>query len=230
MRIEVKSDILGENNRAAAKLAELFQDKGIFVLNIIGSPGSGKTTLLEKVFQQIDGSLRVAVIEGDLFTEKDAARLETLGIRAIQLNTQGGCHLDAPMIQRAWAALTKDAEQPLPELLIIENVGNLVCPAEFYLGEDMKLVVLSVAEGADKPLKYPLIFKEAGAVVFSKTDLLPYVDFDCEGTKNDVTMLHPGVEIFPLSAKTGEGLESFCEWLKAETVEKKTNGGTKDKD
>lgn len=230
MRIEVKSDILGENNRAAAKLAELFQDKGIFVLNIIGSPGSGKTTLLEKVFQQIDGSLRVAVIEGDLFTEKDAARLETLGIRAIQLNTQGGCHLDAPMIQRAWAALTKDAEQPLPELLIIENVGNLVCPAEFDLGEDMKLVVLSVAEGADKPLKYPLIFKEAGAVVFSKTDLLPYVDFDCEVAKNDVTMLQPGVEIFPLSAKTGEGLENFCHWLKARTAEKTTNGETKDKD
>lgn len=230
MRIEVKSDILGGNNRAAARLAEMFREKGIFVLNVIGSPGSGKTSLLEKVFQKLDGNLRIAVIEGDLFTEKDAARLEVLGIRAIQLNTQGGCHLDAPMIQRAWAALTKDGEQPLPELLIIENVGNLVCPAEFYLGEDMKLVVLSVAEGADKPLKYPLIFKEAGAVVFSKTDLLPYVDFDCEGAKNDVTMLHPGVEIFPLSAKTGEGLESFCEWLTSKTVEKKTNGGTKDKD
>lgn len=223
MRIEVKSDILGENNRAAAKLAELFREKGIFVLNIIGSPGAGKTALLEKVFQQLDGSLRVAVIEGDLFTERDAARIEAIGIRAIQLNTQGGCHLDAPMIERAWKELAKDGALPLPELLIIENVGNLVCPAEFNLGEDMKLVVLSVAEGADKPLKYPLIFKEAGAVVFSKTDLLPYVDFDYEGAERDVTMLQPGVEVFPLSAKNGEGLDRFCQWLRTRTAEKKEN-------
>lgn len=221
MRIEVKSDILGENNRTATQLAEMFREKGIFVLNIIGSPGAGKTTLLEKVFARLDKRLRVAVIEGDLFTEKDAARIEALGVTAIQLNTQGGCHLDAPMIERAWAELTKDGSRPLPELLIIENVGNLVCPAEFNLGEDMKLVILSVAEGADKPLKYPLIFKEAGAVVFSKTDLLPYVDFDYDGAVSDVNMLHPGVQLFPLSAKTGEGMDEFCCWLMDRAAEKK---------
>lgn len=226
MRIEVKSDILGENNRTAAQMAELFRKKGIFVLNIIGSPGAGKTTLLEKVFKHLDNSLRVAVIEGDLFTEKDAARIETMGITAIQLNTQGGCHLDAPMIERAWAELTKDGSVPLPELLIIENVGNLVCPAEFNLGEDMKLVILSVAEGADKPLKYPLIFKEAGAVVLSKTDLLPYVDFDYDGAVGDITMLHPGVQLFPLSAKTGEGIEEFCRWLKERAAEKHSIDGS----
>lgn len=228
MRIEVKSDILGENNRRAARLAEMFRAKGIFVLNIIGSPGAGKTALLEQVFQKLEGSPRIAVIEGDLFTEKDAARLEAMGIRAIQLNTRGGCHLDASMIERAWAELAKDDELPLPELLIIENVGNLVCPAEFNLGEDMKLAVLSVAEGADKPLKYPLIFKEAGAVVFSKTDLLPYVDFDYEGAVRDVTMLRPGAKIFPLSAKTGDGLDSFCRWLRTATAEKKENSRIKD--
>lgn len=221
MRIEVKSDILGENNRVATQLAEFFREKGIFVLNIIGSPGAGKTTLLEKVFKQLDGSLNVAVIEGDLFTEKDAARIEAMGVSVIQLNTQGGCHLDAPMIERGWAELTKDESKPLPELLIIENVGNLVCPAEFNLGEDMKLVILSVAEGADKPLKYPLIFKESGAVLFSKIDLLPYVDFDYDGAVNDVNMLHPGVKLFPLSAKTGEGMDEFCSWLKEQTAAKR---------
>ena len=207
MRLEVMTDILEENNRQAEENRRLWESQ--VVLNLLGSPGSGKTTLLEATLQKLPQIIRPAVIEGDLFTDKDASRIERLGVPCVQLNTRGGCHLTASMVY--------DAAQKLPldsvNLLIVENVGNLVCPAEFDLGEDARAVVLSVAEGADKPKKYPLIFKEAEAVLITKTDLLPYTDFDLEAARSDLLALNPRQKVLPLSAKTKEGLDSWLEWI-----------------
>ena len=155
--IEVIKNILGENDRVAAENQAMFAKKGVYVLNLMGSPGAGKTSVLEKTMEHLAGKTRMAVIEGDLFTSRDAERIEKHGVPVIQINTAGGCHLDAPMVQKVAQKLALDAV----DLLIVENVGNLVCPAEFAVGEDDKAVVLSITEGDDKPMKYPLIFKES---------------------------------------------------------------------
>ena len=210
-------DILGQNDAIAAALREQLAAQEIFVLNLLGSPGSGKTTLLEKTIAALNKKLRLAVIEGDLFTSKDADRIARHDVPVIQINTSGGCHLDAPMIEKALKELNTDAL----DLLIIENVGNLVCPAEFALGEDVKAVVLSVTEGNDKPLKYPLIFKESALTLLNKIDLVPYTDFNVAAATEDITTIHPGAAVLPVSARTGEGLAAWLDWLCARVQEKR---------
>ena len=210
-------DILGQNDAIAAALREKLAEQRVFVLNLLGSPGSGKTTLLEKTIAALNKKLRLAVIEGDLFTSKDADRIARHDVPVIQINTSGGCHLDAPMIEKALKELNTDAL----DLLIIENVGNLVCPAEFALGEDVKAVVLSVTEGNDKPLKYPLIFKESALTLLNKIDLVPYTDFNVAAATEDITTIHPGAAVLPVSARTGEGLAAWIDWLLARVREKR---------
>lgn len=209
MEIQVMKNILGENDRIAAENQAMFKDKGVYVLNLMGSPGAGKTSVLEKTMEHLKDKLSMAVIEGDLFTSKDAERIDKYGVPVIQINTAGGCHLDAAMVQKAAASLDLAAL----DLLIVENVGNLVCPAEFAVGEQEKAVVLSVTEGADKPLKYPLMFKEAAVALLNKVDLLPYCDFDMQGARDDITALHPGIEVIELSCTKGDGVEEWCRWL-----------------
>ena len=209
MEIQVMKNILGENDRIAAENQAMFRDKGVYVLNLMGSPGAGKTSVLEKTMEHLKDKLSLAVIEGDLFTSKDAERIDKYGVPVIQINTAGGCHLDAAMVQKAAASLDLAAL----DLLIVENVGNLVCPAEFAVGEQEKAVVLSVTEGADKPLKYPLMFKEAAVALLNKVDLLPYCDFDMQGARDDITALHPGIEVIELSCTKGDGVEEWCRWL-----------------
>ena len=172
---------------------------------------------MEKTIAALNQKLRLAVIEGDLFTSKDADRIARHDVPVIQINTSGGCHLDAPMIEKALKELNTDAL----DLLIIENVGNLVCPAEFALGEDMKAVVLSVTEGNDKPVKYPLIFKESALTLLNKMDLVPYTDFNVAAATEDITTIHPGAAVLPVSARTGEGLAAWLDWLCARVQEKR---------
>lgn len=209
MEINVMENILDKNDQIAAKVNQILSKHHIFVLNLLGSPGCGKTTLLEKTIAALKGRLRLAVIEGDLFTDKDAERIGTLGVPVIQINTGGGCHLDAAMVEKTLSQL------PLSELdlLIIENVGNLVCPAEFNIGEDVKVTLLSVTEGEDKPLKYPLIFKEAAAVLINKVDLLPFLPFDLPAAREDILSLNPSVVLLEVSCQTGQGLTGWCNWL-----------------
>lgn len=202
-------NILCANDEIAAANRKLFAERGVVVMNLMGSPGSGKTTLLEQTLSKLVGKIRVAVIEGDLFTAKDAERIERLGVEVIQINTAGGCHLDAAMIQKACTSLNLDAL----DLLIVENVGNLVCPAEFDIGENFKAVVLSITEGDDKPLKYPLIFKESAATVLNKIDLLPFTNFDLQSARTDLTTLHPAIKIFETSCTKGTGLDDWTQWL-----------------
>lgn len=203
-------DILGENDKIAAAVHERLVSQRVFVLNLLGSPGSGKTTLLEKTMAALKDEMKMAVIEGDLFTSKDADRIARHGVPVIQINTSGGCHLDAPMVEKALAVLPTAGL----DLLVIENVGNLVCPAEFALGEDAKAVVLSVTEGNDKPMKYPLIFKESALTILNKIDLVPYTDFDVAAAQEDIGTIHPGAMVLPLSARTGEGMAAWFDWLR----------------
>ena len=221
MKVVVKADILGRNEEAAAENAALFARHGIYVLNLLGSPGCGKTSLLERTLAALGAALRMAVIEGDLFTTKDAVRIERCGAPVVQINTSGGCHLDAAMVAAALGQLDLAGI----DLLVIENVGNLVCPAEFALGEDAKAVVLSIAEGDDKPLKYPLIFKESAAALLNKVDILPYTDFDVAAAERDITALHPGIPVLPVSCRTGEGLADWYAWLRGQVTEKKRRAG-----
>ena len=222
MKVLVKADILGRNENAAAENAALLARYGIYALNLLGSPGAGKTTLLERTLAALSGELRIAVVEGDLFTDKDAARIERCGAPVVQINTSGGCHLDAAMVAAAFAQLDLTAL----DLIVIENVGNLVCPAEFALGEDAKAVVLSVTEGDDKPLKYPLIFKESAAALLNKCDLLPYTDFDMAAARRDIAALHPGIAVLPVSARTEDGMAQWLAWLRA-AVSAKREGGAR---
>ncbi len=198
-----KNDLLAEQNR------QWLAERRVLALNVTSSPGAGKTTLLERTIRELTPGRPVAVIEGDQETLLDADRIRAAGARAVQVNTGAGCHLDADMVHRALHAL-----EPEPgSLLFIENVGNLVCPALFDLGEHSKVVVISVTEGTDKPLKYPHMFAAAGLVLINKVDLLPYVDFDLERCAGYARSVNPGVNIFPLSATTGEGVPAWYDWL-----------------
>lgn len=216
MEIQVMKNILGENDKIADANAGLFAEKKVFVLNLMGSPGAGKTSLLEKTMAKLKDKLKMAVIEGDLFTDKDAARIEKHGVEVIQINTVGGCHLDAAMIEKAAQKLDLDNL----DFLVVENVGNLVCPAEFRVGEDERAVVLSVAEGDDKPLKYPLIFKESAITVLNKVDLLQFCNFDMENAKADITALNPGVKIVETSCMKDDGIDDWCDWICQKVKEK----------
>ena len=217
MEVQVMQDILGKNDRIAAENQALFAEKKIFVLNLLGSPGSGKTTLLEHTMSVLKDEIPMAVIEGDLFTSKDADRIAKYDVPVIQINTSGGCHLDAPMVQKVLPELDLDKLQ----LLIVENVGNLVCPAEFNIGEDAKGVVLSITEGDDKPMKYPLVFKESSIVVLNKVDILPYTNFDMAAAREDIQTLHPGVRIVEAASVKDEGLNDWFDWLRAQVRAKR---------
>jgi hydrogenase nickel incorporation protein HypB len=208
-RVPLEKKVLTENDRLAAELRTRFRKHGILCLNFISSPGAGKTTLLERTLEGFPKSERVAVLTGDIQTDNDARRLMRFGFPVRQITTAGACHLDARMVERA---LTEWRLDEL-DLLFIENVGNLVCPASYDLGEAAKVVVLSVAEGDDKPLKYPAIFFRAELLVLSKTDLLPHVPFSVAGARENALRVHPGIEILEVSSLTGAGLESWREWL-----------------
>lgn len=209
MEIIVKRDVLSVNDKLAEANRAKFDEVKLKVINIMGSPGAGKTTVLEKTIELIKTQLNLGVIEGDIYTTKDADRIEQHGIPVTQINTGGACHLDAAMIAKVLPEL-RLAEL---DLLIIENVGNLVCPVEFNLGEHLKIAVLSIIEGDDKPLKYPLIFRQANAVILNKMDLLPYCDISLDSMKRDIHGINPGIPIFQVSARTGEGLQDWVTWL-----------------
>jgi len=211
-KISLEIDILAKNNRFAVENRRLFKEKGIFALNLVSSPGSGKTTILEQTLRDLSGKQRCAVIEGDQQTDNDARRIAATGVPAKQINTGAGCHLDAHMVGHALEEL------PIADLdiLFIENVGNLVCPAAFDLGEAHKVVVLSVTEGEDKPLKYPQMFHAADIMLLNKIDLLPYLDFDVEKCLAMARRVSPAIRIFQLSAKSGAGMAAWYEWLQAE--------------
>jgi hydrogenase nickel incorporation protein HypB len=215
MEIKVVRKVLDVNDTMAARNRELFKSKKVFVLNLMSSPGSGKTTTLEKTLTLLAPEVRCAVIVGDVCTTNDADRLARTGVPVVQVNTDafgGDCHLAAHVIEKA--AMDLDLDQA--DLLIVENVGNLVCPAEFDIGEDARAVVLSVTEGEDKPLKYPLMFRVCDAALLNKTDLLPYLDYDKAAALENIRQIHPEMPIFEMSARTGEGLAPWVEWLKAQ--------------
>ena len=195
----------------------MFKQKQILVINLMSSPGAGKTSLLEKTLDQLRDEFSMAVIEGDLQTSNDAERIAATGAQVLQINTEGGCHLDSSMVQEAAGSMDLDQT----DILFVENVGNLVCPAEFSVGEDYKVSILSVVEGDDKPEKYPLIFAESRVLLLNKTDLLPYVDFDMDKASGFARNINKNIEIFPLSAKTGEGLKPWHDWLRKEVRRKK---------
>lgn len=208
-RLRVEREVLGRNDQLAAHNREHFRQQGILALNLVSSPGSGKTTLLERTIRELQGQRPLAVIEGDQQTLLDAERIQQAGAPVVQVNTGAGCHLDAEMIHRALHRLN-----PAPgSLLFIENVGNLVCPAMFDLGEAAKVVVISVTEGEDKPLKYPAMFAAAGICLINKIDLLPHVDFSLEKCGDYARRANPDLLIFPLSARTGEGMDGWLAWL-----------------
>ena len=207
--IRVEEDILGKNNLLASRNSGYFEAKSVVALNLMSSPGSGKTTLLEKSIVALEGKRSVAVIEGDQQTMNDAERIHQTGAPVVQVNTGNGCHLDADMIRQALDQLQLQENS----LLFIENVGNLVCPSLFELGEKNRIVIISVTEGEDKPLKYPTMFEHAHTCIINKTDLLPYVDFDMELVKKHILSVNPHLHIMELSAKTGEGMEQWITWL-----------------
>ena len=207
--ITIEEDILGKNNRLAGFNRALFSEKGIFVLNLVSSPGSGKTTLLERTLRDLSGSFRFAVIEGDQQTDNDAQRIAATGVPVRQINTGAGCHLDAHMIMHGTDGFDLDNL----DILLIENVGNLVCPAAFDLGEKHKVAVLSVTEGEDKPLKYPQMFHNSTVMLLNKIDLLPHLDFDVEKCKQYALRVNPEIIIFEVSARSGEGMQAWYQWL-----------------
>jgi hydrogenase nickel incorporation protein HypB len=206
--IQLEQAILAKNDDLARHNREWLGARGLAAINVMSSPGSGKTTLLERTIR--DSGLTLSVIEGDQETTVDAERIRTAGARSVQVNTGAGCHLDAAMIHRAL-----DKLQPERGVVVIENVGNLVCPALFDLGEARRVVIISVTEGDDKPRKYPHMFSAADLIVINKTDLLPYVDFDMDRLTTDARALRPEVEVLPLSARTGANIDAWYAWLAA---------------
>ncbi len=209
MKIPVVKNILEANDRIAEENKRLFDKEGVFVINLMSSPGSGKTSLLECTIDAVKDRIRMGVIEGDIQSTRDAERIAAKGIHAVQINTDGACHLDGNMIKNALE--TFDLSQL--DLLVVENVGNLVCPAEFNVGEDCKVTILSVTEGADKPEKYPLMFHESRVLLINKIDLLPYVDCSVDAIRDVSLRINPNLEIFEVSCKTGEGIDRWAGWL-----------------
>ncbi len=218
MELNANLNVMELNNARAERNRQLFRDRGVLALNIIGSPGAGKTTLLERLLE-MTADLKIAVIEGDLATARDASRIAAKGAQVVQINTDGGCHLDAGMIEKVLPLFDLDRT----DILLIENVGNLVCPTDFDLGEDGRLVLLSVAEGGDKPVKYPATFISAAAVVLNKLDLLALTDFDLEQVKADLHDLKPGLKIFETVCRAGhaQGLADLAAWLRELAAAKK---------
>ena len=206
--IELNETVTASNDRDAEALRLRLQEAGTLLINIMSSPGSGKTTLISRLIRDL-ADLKIGVLEADIESDVDARRVEALGASSIQVHTSGMCHMDAGMTAAAWEALAvKDAD-----LLFLENVGNLICPAEYDTGAGLNVMLLSVPEGDDKPLKYPLMFQKSDALVITKTDALPYFDFDLQKCEERVRKLNPKISIFPVSAKTGEGMPELERWL-----------------
>lgn len=207
--ITVERKVLDMNDKIAAENRRLFKEKGIFTVNFLSSPGAGKTSIIEKIISLAKNNISIAVIEGDIETQLDAQRISALGIPVVQITTNGACHLDADLVKEAFINLG-DIET---NLIIVENVGNLVCPAEFDIGENFKIAVLSTTEGEDKPQKYPLIFRESEALIINKIDLLAHLKFSIEQLKKNVLSINPDIKIFETSCYTGQGIQEFYDWL-----------------
>lgn len=213
--VDINRSLFAANDALARSNREHFDADGIVVLNLISSPGSGKTTLLEHTIDRLGSEIRIGVIEGDIETERDAERIRAKGVPAVQLTTGGACHLDAAMIHRGFHQLQKEPGGDHLDLLVIENVGNLVCPATFSLGEHQRIVLVSVPEGPDKPAKYPKAFTSSQVFLITKTDLLPYFDFPIEEATREALSLNPALQVMALSAKTGDGFEAWINYLRS---------------
>ena len=209
MEIDILEGVFDANEKIARENEALFKEKGVLAMNLMASPGAGKTSLISATLERLQDKLRIGVIEGDIASSVDAEKLKAYDIQIVQINTGGACHLDANMIRQALEHMDLDAM----DLLIIENVGNLVCPAEFNLGEGLRTMILSVAEGHDKPLKYPLMFSDSQVLVVNKTDLIGMGDFDMEQLRKAVEGMNPEIIIFELSCRAGDGLEAWTDWL-----------------
>ena len=212
MKIKVVKDIMGANDQIAQKNRQLFDKNKVFVVNVMASPGAGKTSLILETIKRLKGKLKVGVVEGDISSSLDAEAIGKEDVPVVQINTGGECHLDANMTASALGSLPLDEI----ELLLIENVGNLVCPAEFRIGEDMRILISSTPEGDDKPFKYPLMFHEANAVLINKIDLLPYLKFDVDAFSKAIKGINRKARIFPLSCTTGEGVDKWVDWLRGQ--------------
>ncbi|HEX9776991.1 MAG TPA: hydrogenase nickel incorporation protein HypB [Geopsychrobacteraceae bacterium] len=216
--VRIEEDLLAKNDRLASGNRQLFAEQGLLVLNLVSSPGSGKTTILEQTLTDLRGELNFAVLEGDQQTSNDADRIAATGVPAHQINTGAGCHLDAHMVAHG----VEHFDLSRTDILMIENVGNLVCPAAFDLGEDCKVSVLSVTEGEDKPLKYPRMFRASDVLLINKIDLLPHLRFDVELCKEHARRVHPEIRIFEISCYSGDGLEQWYRWLREQAAKKKS--------
>jgi hydrogenase nickel incorporation protein HypB len=210
MKVSVVRNILEANERIAEQNKSLFNRNRLFVINLMSSPGAGKTSLLERTIDALKAELRIGVIEGDIQSTQDAERVAKKGIPVVQINTGGACHLDGNMIRDTF----HEFDFKEMDLLVVENVGNLVCPAEFKIGEDFKVMILSVAEGDDKPSKYPLMFHESKVLLINKVDLLPYVDCSVDKIRQDALRINPNLDVFEISCKNGEGLDPWYDWLR----------------
>jgi len=211
--ITIERKVLEKNDQIAQRNRELFARHGIFVFNLVSSPGSGKTSILERTLEHLNGKVKIAVIEGDVQTDLDAQRIARYNVPAVQIVTKGGCHLEANLIQDALGSIDLRAIR----LLIIENVGNLVCPSNYDLGESLKVVVASTTEGEDKPLKYPAMFRNASVLIINKIDLLPYVNCNLNALRDNALNINPSLRIFETSCTTGEGIPAWCDWLQTNT-------------
>ena len=212
--LEIKQSVFADNDRRAEELRKELKEKKVFLLNLMSSPGSGKTTTLTRTIEQLKDEVRIGVMEADIDSDVDAKTISDLGVKAIQLHTGGMCHLDADMTAQGLEGLGTDDV----DLAILENVGNLVCPAEFDTGAVKNAMILSVPEGHDKPLKYPLMFTVCDVVLVNKIDVLPYFDFDMDACKKYILERNPNAKIIPISARTGEGITEWTDWLKEQVV------------
>ena len=208
-KLTIAQNILAANDTIAQEVQHSLATRGIRTINVMSSPGAGKTTLLERTIARLRGELAIGVIEGDIETSADAERIEAAGAETVQINTRGACHLEAHMIRAA----LKELDVAHINLLFIENIGNLVCPSDWDLGEDLRAVVVSTTEGDDKPAKYPQIFAVSQVMIVNKLDLLPYVDYDVEKVKRQALAINPQLRIFEVSCRSGEGLDAWCDWL-----------------
>jgi hydrogenase nickel incorporation protein HypB len=208
--VTIERKVLEKNDQIAERNRRFFRDRGIFVLNLVSSPGAGKTSILEKTFERLRDGCRMAVIEGDVQTDLDAQRVAEYQVPVVQIVTMGGCHLEAGLVADAMGKLDLDSVN----LLFIENVGNLVCPSGYDLGEALKVVVLSTTEGDDKPLKYPAMFRNASVLIINKTDLIPYVNCRLDVLRGNALKINPDLRVFEISCQTGAGIDAWCEWLR----------------
>ncbi len=216
MEIKIMRNILDRNQDKADEVRSILKEKNVVMVNIISSPGAGKTTLLERTCEELASKIRIGVIEGDITTDRDGQRLKKYNIPIVVINTEGGCHLDSHSISKVLDSFDLNDL----DVLFIENVGNLVCPSHFDLGESFKLAVVSTAEGDDKPGKYPMLFREAKAVMLNKTDLIPYTNFNFSNFKKDLDKINPQIPLFEVSCTVGEGLDKWFEWIREQIMVK----------